>query len=89
MSERKPMLLRVEVEPVPKAGELSPEDWHKWCEHRGFRSLGDTQHSRRAWIGEPLRTYLRDADVLVWYYDGLVALSYADDDDLVGRTDES
>ena len=80
MSDHKPMLLRVEIERVPAAGELSREGWDKWCRDRYINPLVDALSGRRGWITR-LDTYLREADTLVWFEGELVALCC--DDDLV------
>ena len=70
--------LRVEAEPVPDHHPASRE-WDVWCRER---SLDPLNSGRRAWI-DSLRTYLRDANYLL-YADGiLIDIARRGDPDLI------
>lgn len=75
-AEREKRLLPVEVERVPTPAEVTAEQWEKWCDAHGMRTLGP--EGRRAWI-DTLSTYLRGAEYLVYRVGELIDICYADD----------
>ena len=73
--EREERLLRVEVERVPAYDQVTAEEWEKWCDAHGMRTLGP--EGRRAWI-DSLSTYLRGAEYLVYHDGELIDICDAD-----------
>ena len=60
-------------EEIPDRNVLSQGEWNEWCRSRGLDPLSDALPSRRAWIPQ-LNTYLRNADILLYWDGALIAV---------------